>query len=68
MVAGDFTLDPTPILCFLDVPQVCGVYVDHAWCSATSCCGTCQESEGHWVRVDVDVTAALHTRAWSRPP
>ena len=27
-------------------------------------CGTCQESEGHWVRVNVDLTAALHTRAW----
>ena len=30
--------------------------------------GTCQESEGLWVLVNVDVTAALHARAWSRPP
>ena len=29
---------------------------------------TCQESDCHWVRVNVDVTAALHARAWSRPP
>ena len=70
LVAGDFTLDPNSIFCFLDAPQVGGVPQITLGALPSALChgdcvgqpgwvpnfGTCQVGEGHWSRPPLRTT------------